>query len=67
MGGSPKASAQCLAGETSLLGTTRSPTAVARAPTTSGEIAISEIETKKTFLDLGSHSEEWSTGEKAIT
>ena len=47
MGGSPKTSAQYLAGETSLLGTTRSPTAVARAPTTSGEIAISEIETKK--------------------
>ena len=35
MGGSPKASQQHLVGETSLLGVTRSPTAVARAPVTS--------------------------------
>ena len=34
MGGSPKALAQHLAGETSLLGDYRSPTAVARAPMT---------------------------------
>ena len=34
---------QHLAGETSLLGTTRSPTAVARAPTTSREIATSAV------------------------
>ena len=35
MGGSPKALAQHLAGETSLLGDYQSPTVVARAPVTS--------------------------------
>ena len=39
MGGSPKAPQQHLAGETSLLGVTRSPTAVARASVTSREMA----------------------------
>ena len=39
MGGSLKAPQQHLAGETSLLGVTRSPTAVAWAPVTSRKMA----------------------------
>ena len=54
MGGSPKAPQQHLAGETSLLGESRSPTAVARAPETSREMATNGWDYVETsILDVG--------------
>ena len=70
MGGSPKASQQHLAKETSLLEVTRSPTAVARVSDQDFGAALRRFLTfvNKENCNLVSwlHCEEFATGEKAI-